>query len=202
MWILVTSIWCSEDLIEDLSPSKGGFWITSLHSWNRSDYCLIYCFNWICRVLGLLMWRSLVKLFHYHLLFYFYFCLYFWNLGFLFWGSAFVLGTKCHRIKSCHPYLLLLLFYGKLGGSNLNRLKFDFETSFVCHCFRDDFRWNKGLRCKLHQWLCNWSRFNDDMFFFSQLMMILAAFNCYSYYYLVIAFSLFLGFFLLLMEMA
>ena len=23
-------------------------------------------------------------------------------------GSAFVLGTKCHRFKSCHPYLLLL----------------------------------------------------------------------------------------------
>lgn len=22
-------------------------------------------------------------------------------------GSAFVLGTKCHRFKSCHPYLLL-----------------------------------------------------------------------------------------------
>ena len=24
-------------------------------------------------------------------------------------GSAFVLGTKCHGFKSCHPYLLLLL---------------------------------------------------------------------------------------------
>lgn len=23
-------------------------------------------------------------------------------------GSAFVLGTKCHRFESCHPYLLLL----------------------------------------------------------------------------------------------
>lgn len=23
-------------------------------------------------------------------------------------GSAFVLGTKCHGFKSCHPYLLLL----------------------------------------------------------------------------------------------
>ena len=23
-------------------------------------------------------------------------------------GSAFVLGTKCHRFKSCHPYLLIL----------------------------------------------------------------------------------------------
>lgn len=25
-------------------------------------------------------------------------------------GSAFVLGTKCHGFKSCHPYLLLLLW--------------------------------------------------------------------------------------------
>ena len=24
-------------------------------------------------------------------------------------GSAFVLGTKCHGFKSCHPYLLLFL---------------------------------------------------------------------------------------------
>ena len=25
-------------------------------------------------------------------------------------GSAFVLGTKCHGFKSCHPYLLLRLW--------------------------------------------------------------------------------------------
>nr|YP_001152105.1 ORF66a [Pinus koraiensis]ABP35351.1 ORF66a [Pinus koraiensis] len=29
-------------------------------------------------------------------------------------GSVFVLGTKCRRFKSCHPYLSLL-FYGKKG---------------------------------------------------------------------------------------
>lgn len=42
-------------------------------------------------------------------------------------GSAFVLGTKCHGFKSCHPYLLLLLCTvtrGQLGsikiGHNLS----------------------------------------------------------------------------------
>jgi hypothetical protein len=32
-------------------------------------------------------------------------------------GSAFVLGTKCHRFKSCHPYLLLLSSLWAVAGA-------------------------------------------------------------------------------------
>lgn len=34
----------------------------------------------------------------------------FWKRDVAQLGSAFVLGTKCHGFKSCHPYLLLLLW--------------------------------------------------------------------------------------------
>lgn len=34
-------------------------------------------------------------------------------------GSAFVLGTKCHRFKSCHPYLLILSSLWAVAGRSI-----------------------------------------------------------------------------------
>lgn len=40
-------------------------------------------------------------------------------------GSAFVLGTKCHRFKSCHPYLSFDYYFFYEQVINWDRLKLD-----------------------------------------------------------------------------
>ncbi|EPS74398.1 hypothetical protein M569_00361, partial [Genlisea aurea] len=46
-------------------------------------------------------------------------------------GSAFVLGTKCHGFKSCHPYLLLLkraVSQNKVRSIEIARTPYFYET--------------------------------------------------------------------------
>lgn len=48
-------------------------------------------------------------------------------------GSAFVLGTKCHRFKSCHPYLLLLLLKGAVTRDQWRSIQSGQNLSFLSY---------------------------------------------------------------------